>query len=388
MRSLLLLVVFSGLVGLALGATLGYYQASPWEETNLLALKPADPDDQEDQTAARAKAELLEDVFNFGKMERGATMNHAFQLRNVGEAPLKIEVVNTTCKCTVGELADSLLPPGAQTEVVLEWTAKTPPGPFRHGATLATNDPKNSTLALVVEGEVVESTSVIPGDLLFGNVSTGATAQSQLFLVSEVQDDVQVTGYRFLDPDLEEKIKLEITAATPDEFPVPDAKSAAKVSATLNAGEAIGRFRGWLELETNIKKVPKISVLVSGNIIGDISIFGPGWSADRGLLRMGAFSTEQGKSVRLNVSTRGEHAKATAFEVASTNPPELKATLGEPRAIGDELVHVPLIVELPAGTSPMVRQGEPASSDASIVLSTTHPNAAEVKLRVRFTVEP
>ena len=76
------------------------------------------------------------------------------------------------------------------------------------------------------------------------------------------------------------------------------------------------------------------------------------------------------------------------LRVKETDPSVLKATLGEKLVINDQLVHVPLIVELPQGTPPMVRAGEPASTDARIVLESDNPQAPEVLLRVQFTVEP
>jgi hypothetical protein len=54
--------------------------------------------------------------------------------------------------------------------------------------------------------------------------------------------------------------------------------------------------------------------------------------------------------------------------------------------MSEQLRHVPLFVEIPAGTHPLVRLGEPASSDAEIVLRSTHPDTSEVRLRVQFAV--
>jgi hypothetical protein len=50
-------------------------------------------------------------------------------------------------------------------------------------------------------------------------------------------------------------------------------------------------------------------------------------------------------------------------------------------------MHVPLLVELPAGTAPMVRMGEPIGSDAHIVLRSSHTEIPDVRMRVRFAVE-
>lgn len=388
MRSLLQLIIGAVLVGLGLGAVLGYYQAQPWTVVHPLSLEDKSDDAEPIDTDVRPEAEVPEQLYNFGNMEQGTTLSHAFKVRNVGKRPLMLAVASTTCKCTVGDLQDNQLAPGAETDVLLEWTAKTAVGPFRHGATLSTNDPKNLSITLTVEGDVVESTSVIPGELLFGEVSAGEEATAELFILSRFQEEVEVTDYLIGDPDLADQIKLEFVPVAPEEFPVPDAVGAVKVKATLQADRTIGRFMGWIGIETNLEKAARLSIFTAGNTVGDISIFGRGWLPEKGLLRMGSVSSSKGKQARLIVSTRGEHAQATEIEVIKTIPHQLKATLGQREEIGDELVHVPLILEIPPGTPPMVRLGEPASSDALVVLRTTHPKAKEVQLRVHFTVEP
>ena len=314
-------------------------------------------------------------------------MRHAFKIRNMGDGPLQVEVASTTCKCTVGDLENNKIAPNEETDVLLEWTAKTSAGPFRHGATLATNDPKNTRIELTVEGDVIESLSIVPAELLFGNVKIGETSAAHVYVLSNIQRDVKVLDHKFSDEKLAEQFDVSIIAAEKSKLPSPDALSGVKVTATHRGGAMIGPFLGWLELTTNLKQSPQLNVLVAGTVVGDVSIYGPGWDPKRGLLRIGSVSSEQGKRVRLNLTVRGELAQSITLEVAERDPLELLATLGESKKINDQL-HVPLIVELPKGTPPIVRTGEPASTDAKIILRSNHPQASEILLRVQFTVEP
>jgi hypothetical protein len=75
------------------------------------------------------------------------------------------------------------------------------------------------------------------------------------------------------------------------------------------------------------------------------------------------------------------------FQVKSKDPEELKITLGEPRKISDSLLHVPVDIEIPAGTRPMVHLDTAQGEAAHIVFSTTHPKVKELSLSVRFAVE-
>jgi hypothetical protein len=129
-------------------------------------------------------------------------------------------------------------------------------------------------------------------------------------------------------------------------------------------------------------------VPIYGTVKGDISIYGKGWNEASGMLRMEPTSSAAGTSSRLNVALRGPHAKTTTVSIARIEPPELKATLGKPQPVGDKMVQVPLTVEIPPGTRPMVRAGEDQGGEGEIILATTHPETHEVRLRVTFTVKP
>jgi hypothetical protein len=391
MRSVLFIVIVSALGGVGLGTALGYVEARlPAGVAPQISGSPAEEKPAKDGPIA----EVPETNFNFDRIERGTSMKHEFKIRNIGDAPLHLEVVSTTCKCTVGDLANNNIPPGGETDVELEWTAKTAPGPFRHGATLSTTDPRRSRIELVVEGEVVESTVLHPSDLFFGPISTHGDKSATVTLVSNLDEEVKVTNHEFSDPEVGKHIKLDFVPLAKDELPTPKTLSGVKITATYEPGKSLGPFFTWLTLETNLEKAQKLTVPVSGTVKGDISIFGTGWNESQGVLRLGLINGKEGKHARLNVAIRGEHAPHTKLEVASVDPPELKVSLGEAKEMSKQMVHVPLLVDIPAGTRPMVRiaklageEDDTQKGDAVILLKTTHPDTEEVRLLVRFSVD-
>jgi hypothetical protein len=89
----------------------------------------------------------------------------------------------------------------------------------------------------------------------------------------------------------------------------------------------------------------------------------------------------------VNVVVRGENAADVKFEVGSVDPPELKVTIGKPNPIKDTLLHVPLEIEVPAGSRPMARLNTAQGEEGKIVLKTTHPTMKELALAIRFSVE-
>ncbi|MEO2047063.1 MAG: DUF1573 domain-containing protein [Pirellulales bacterium] len=392
MKSTIRIILIALFGGVVLAALLVAFQilplavALPSSETSITDTQVSDTGTSGGVMAKSPQIQVEEKVYHFGSMEQGTSLTHAFQVRNTGDSSLHIKVGSTTCKCTVGGLSAEEVAPGEQAEVTLEWTAKTSPGPFRHGATLITNDPSQSRVELQVEGAVVESTSVMPNEFYFGNVRAGETRQAEIYLMAFLQDEIEIRSQQLSDPELASQIEVELVPCPKSELPLPDARAGLKLVATLHAGHTLGPIQTWLTVETNLKNVAKLDIPLAANVIGDMSVFGPGWIAKKGMLRMGQVPSEKGKKVRLIVAIRGEHAVTTKLKVETIQPEELRATLEPSRKMSEQLVHVPLVVEIPAGTRTMIRRGERFGEAAEIILSTTHPQTAQFKLQVEFAV--
>jgi hypothetical protein len=401
MKSVISLIVVAACLGVGLGATLGYFEARlPVGSAENPALQSSSDKPEERTTARGPLAEVRETTFNFDRIEQGDRMTHDFVVANLGDAPLTVQFESHTCKCTevllggvkIAERNSLQIPPGGKDAITLEWTAKTEPGPFRHGATFSTNDPTHSRIELTVEGDVVESTSLQPAALIFGTVSANSTREASTILMSNLEPEVKILHHELSDPAVAEMMEITVTPVEKTDLPNREALCGVRVTATLHAGATLGPFFSWLTMETNLKNAVK-TLAITGTVAGDISVHGTGWIEDQGVLKLGNIDGEAGRRVQLNVAVRGEHAANTKLTVASVDPPEMQVTLGEPKVLRPQLVHFPLVVEIPAGTRPMARitrdANDPNSSsgDGAIVLQTTHPDTKEVRMRVRFTVE-
>jgi hypothetical protein len=397
MKSTLSWVLAGAVVGVLSGAALGYWEARPWAaNANVASVAKSDGAVREATPVLGAKAVAPETTFHFGNMESGSKQHHAFPIRNEGGAPLTINFVSHTCKCTEVRLDGKLVEPGAVVvvpaggaiEAQLEWAAKVPPGPFRHGATFTTTDPTLSRLELTVEGEIVASTMLQPSQLSFGSVRVGESSQAELVVMSFIEPEVKISAHEVLDEELAKQVTLSFEPAPRDKLPDPKATAGVKVVATYTATGALGPFVGSLKLDTNIQQAAQLEVPIYGVVKGDISIYGNGWSEANGLLRMGAATAAAGGKSQLFVNIRGEYADDTKLSVESVKPDALRATLGQPQKLRDGLIRVPLEVSIPPGTRPMVYAGENQGGEGEIILATTHPVTPKVRLRVTFTVQP
>jgi hypothetical protein len=380
-------VLIAALIGVVAGGALAYVEVK------------SDPDALDklsDELAAAAKADEKDSPriavdqphYDFGTMLRGTTKSHEFVIRNTGKAPLIIRNGGTTCKCTLSKVAEESIAPQGSTTVKLEWTAKADAGPFRQTATVLTNDPTQSQIELLVDGQIMAMSNVSPPDFLFEKLSAGQIKSAQVYVMAMLQDELTVKDAQISDPTIRDKFDIKIEPVEKSELPNKLARAGYRVTMTAKDGLPIGRFRSWVTVHTNLPDAEKIEIPIVGQVVGDISVGGvSNWNEEEGILNIGAVKSSEGGKGRVHLTVRGVDADKIKFELKSKEPEELKVTLGEPKKLKDTLVIVPVEIEIPAGTRPMVHLDTVQGEAARIVFSTTHPKVKELSLSVRFAVE-
>jgi Protein of unknown function (DUF1573) len=333
------------------------------------------------------RVQIDEPHFQFGSMQRGTSKSHRFEVKNIGGAPLTLTVGQTSCKCTLGEVDGKPIPPGASTHVLLEWKALTDNGPFRQTATLLTNDPRQSQVELTIEGQITEVTNVSPPDFMFDKITSGESKSADVFVMAMLEDDLQVSEAKITDPEIADKFDVWIEPVEHDKLPNPAAKQGVKITVTAKPGLPVGRINQWLSLRTNLADVPTLDIPLVGRVVGDISVHGIDWNEELGVLALGKVKAAEGRVGRVNIVVRGTGATNVKLHSDSVDPAELQVKVGEPKKLSATLVHIPVEIEVPAGTRPMVRLGTAQGDEARIVLKTTHPQIKELVLGVRFSVE-
>lgn len=381
---LLPIIVVAAVVGASIGAAIAYVEVRPG---GAAMPRPVVTPASKDGVAGAPRVEVQEPIYQFGAMQRGTTKSHEFDVKNIGQASLTLRVLSTTCKCTIGDVSQDPIPPGDSVGVKLEWSALINPGPFRQVATIETNDPAQPKIELSVEGEVTEATGIYPPDFLFDKVTAGESKAADVYVMAMAQDDLTIGSPELSNTETRDFFDVSIEPMEPQDLPNTKAKAGARIRVTAKPGLRMGRFDQWLAVATNIPDAEKIKIPISGRVIGNITIHGLMWNEDQGILRLGKVKSSEGIKQSLNILIRGEQAADAKIEVDSTDPPELKAMLGEPKKESDSLVRVPLTVEIPPGTPPMARLDIDQHDEARIVLKTNLPDVPEIVLGVRFTVE-
>ncbi len=334
-----------------------------------------------------AHAKVEEPHYDFGTMQRGTAKSHNFTITNSGDAPLKLKAGTTSCKCTLSEVSESAIAPGESTQVKVQWTAKADNGPFRQTANIMTNDPLQSTVELTVDGKIMSASGVEPSDLMFDKIPVGESKSTQTFVMAMLQDDLTVTDPVLSDPTTRDRFDVKIEPVDTKDLPNKNARRGFKVTVTALPGLPAGRVMQWLSLRTNLQDAEKLEIPIMGQVVGDISVHGTGWSEDHSALMLGNIKSSEGGHAKLSIVVRGAEAAGTTFAIKSVDPPEMKVKIGEPRKLKDTLVQTPLEIEIPVGTRPMVHLDTSQGDPGHIVLTTTNPKIKELAVDVQFAVE-
>lgn len=93
---------------------------------------------------------------DFGFIDAGTEgAKHDFVIRNQGSVPLSLVNAGSSCKCTVAEIHDPVVPPGESRNVTLVWNVgENVTDNYEQKAFIETNDPLHRSIELVVRGKV------------------------------------------------------------------------------------------------------------------------------------------------------------------------------------------------------------------------------------------
>ena len=109
-----------------------------------------------------------------------------------------------------------------------------------------------------------------------------------------------------------------------------------------------------LVLETNVASMRHLGLTIGGTIgTHEITVAGPGWDSDTGILTLGRVPRHEGLRQRLTLIVRGPLAKQVEFKPEHVEPSDLKVTVASRGHIGQEnAVSTPLIIDIPPGMRP------------------------------------
>ncbi len=391
------LIIFPILLGVIFGGVLGWWSVKrrPWPGYPILAeAQPAHSGARSEAGATSSeplpKIDVPEDTYDFGRIESNSVVRHEFTVRNVGTAPLRISIGDSTCRCTVLNLDSAEIPPGESKPVTLEFNGKDYFGPVTQRATILTNDPTRPQVTFTIKADVVKSIRVVPSEIVFSRVVKMQPAMGEAKIYVFRDQPVQVKGIELANKDENaEFIDLDIQPLAPDELTVePGAKSGYRVTVRLKPGLPLGPIQQKIRVLTDQKDMPELEIPLAGRVESDVNITGVGWDSSRGMLHLGRINRSSGAERRVMLRLTPLVGENLKVEVDRTIPDFLQVTIEEPRYVEASLsLFVPITIRVPPGAGPANYFGLDEAHAGKVILKTNHPDAPEVKILVRFAVD-
>lgn len=110
-----------------------------------------------DEEMANAPVIEIDDrVFDFGEINQGEKVSHAFRIKNEGKSNLVLRKIRASCGCTAIQPEKKVISPGESTKLIAQFNSRGMSGRQNKSVTIYSNDPKKSTLLLRLTGSVVK----------------------------------------------------------------------------------------------------------------------------------------------------------------------------------------------------------------------------------------
>lgn len=400
---ILIKILACACVGVVVGGALGWREFSGTRESFDPSRKDAGDEVVMAEVARKEGIALKADegvkvvvvngeTHDFGSTEKAQTGQHDFLFRNEGTMPLRIAAGGTSCSaCTITSLNKTLIAPGETAPVTVQWTPSSNDTEFRKEAYILTNDAQRPTVVLVVKGKVVEPVRLTPTEITLGSVTASNELKAEAKLVRELGDDFRILSHSLSNADSADHFTVSIEPLTAEEAKSESVLSGYRVAVNIKPGLPLGPILQTITLHTNRPGNQKFEIPIRGHVVSDISILSNRmFDSHNNILTLGIVKREAGKKATLPILIKGPHRDTVELSVGDITPAaNLKATLGEAKSINEGAVRmVPLQIEvIKDGPLVSLTGGVERSDYGRIVIKTTHPEAKELQVLVRFAVE-
>lgn len=345
-------------------------------------------------TDPNAKASIESTVHDFGIRDVKEKGTQNFYIKNVGTAPLKLEVNRTTCTCTGIDLSTKTLAPGKTATAALHYDAeRAMTGSYQQGGTIVTNDPENLEITLMVKGIFTTPIVLNPGNALFSNISSSKTETSKIRIYGYEKDpplkidtvdwkDKEHFGIKITESELSEEDKTDSMRQ--------HARSVYVAEITVKPGLPVGTFQERFYVKTNYPSEPSFEFLARGQISGGaVTLSGIGFNKDTGVFRIGSVTRGQKMNKDLSLHIAGTATSRANLQIKEIKPDWIKVKLSDPRDLGGETSRrrlYTLSVEIPADAPTCNFMSSDESNVAMITLDTGLEEARTIKIPIQFAV--
>ena len=209
------------------------------------------------------RLQLSQREWDFGQVWTGDPCRIDIGIKNVGDAPLKILDIKSSCGCTAAEPGKRELAPGESDTMMVTYDTKKTAKAVKHTVTLVTNDPVEPEIRFGLHGEVWNAFDPQPSPALsFGRVQSTSRKSKAIVLTSNLKEKVY-PQLRPVGPDVPFEIKLEELE--------PGLKY--RLSARIKPPLKLGDNRVKAVIETGVERLATMSFSVSARAMERVSVW-------------------------------------------------------------------------------------------------------------------
>lgn len=342
---------------------MNHFRAFPIGLIFVIATTMGAAEAQEAQNAEKKgtpKIEISSREFDFGDVWQATPAKKAFTIKNVGTAPLKLNV-KTTCGCTAPTKPKSPLAPGESDTMTISYDTKNRKGRARQTVTLETNDPTQPKVAIAVRGNVKPIYKMEPRDgFVFGRLYRNSEEKRKITIVNHYDKPLKFK----LKPGDQGPFDVKLTEIEPGQK--------YELMARVTPPIPVGRAQHIVQLETNLEELPEVRVIMYAFVQAPVAIRPPKLFYSR------ASVSEIERTLRVLVEP-GQEVKVTKVESTLDS---IKVSLEERPVQGGEraATEPQIVVTFPPGSE------VPADAEPKIIVHTDSPDPEYQRIEVPIRV--
>ncbi len=210
---------------------------------------------------ADAEIKFKEKEIDFGEIESGKTVDIKYEFENIGDKPLIIKNISTSCGCTATKLEKREYQPGEKGEIPTKFFSRGYNGRVIKTITVTTNDPKHKHTMLKIKGEVKLTKfaliELLPAKLQFETVNIGEKYTLQITIKNPGTIELKI-------------IELIHAPEISPQFPrkIIPAGEEAKINIVFTPMEP-GRFSSFFKMRTTAHKRPMSLTRINATVTGE-----------------------------------------------------------------------------------------------------------------------
>jgi hypothetical protein len=193
----------------------------------------------------------------FGVMEQRTERDTVFTFTNIGDEPLRILDVRTSCGCTAALASEDVISPGAKGTIKVTFNSKSFRGNVTKTVIVTSNDPSEPKTNLKVMADVRPTVNYSPTAIDLGVVRRGEKATRSIRLASEKSKPITLK---------EVKLSEEHFTWTQRQEAHPES-TVYVMDVSLLASAPMGRMSERLIVDPGIKNAKPIIINIRGEIV-------------------------------------------------------------------------------------------------------------------------